>query len=159
MLDEKVTEWILSKLALTYGVRFHDLYAGMDASMVRRNWAKELSGVSEAGIRYALKNLPDKFPPNVLEFKRLCHSRRDEADTLRLAAPKGRAMSPEDKTKLARAMTPIRDAWAARERDPKAWARQLRMRELACEPLTLAQRAAWRAALHEPTTPPSEATE
>lgn len=159
MLDEKVTEWVLSKLALTYGVRFHDLYAGMAPEMVRRNWAKELDGVSSEGIKYALRNLPEKFPPNVLEFRRLCMSRRDEAQRLALPAPRPRAMTPEDKAKLAKAMGPIRDAWAARERDPRAWARRLKQRELMCEKLTPAQREMWRAALREPTPSSDEATE
>jgi len=158
VLDEKIIEWVMSKLALTYGVRFHDLYAGMAPEMVRRNWAKELDGVSSEGIKYALRNLPEKYPPNVLEFKRLCYSRRDEAQRLALPPPKPRAMSPEDKVKLAKAMAPIRDAWAARERDPRAWARKLKQRELMCEPLTLAQRDMWRAALRE-ATPTPEADE
>lgn len=149
MLDAKVIEWVMSKLALTYGVRFHDLYAGMAPEMVRRNWAKELDGVSAEGIKYALRNLPEKFPPNVLEFRRLCYSRRDEAQQLALPPPKPRAMSAEDKVKLAKAMAPIRDAWAQRERDPRAWARRLKQRELACESLTLAQREMWRGALRE----------
>lgn len=158
MLDAKVIEWVMSKLALTYGVRFHDLYAGMAPEMVRRNWAKELDGVSSDGIKYALRNLPEKFPPNVLEFRRLCYSRRDEAQSLALPPPKPRPMSPEDKAKLAKAMAPIRDGWQARERDPRAWARRLKQRELMCEPLTLAQREMWRGALRE-ATPPPEADE
>lgn len=146
MLDEKVIEWVLSKLALTYGVRFHDLYAGMDAAMVRRNWAKELDGVSSDGIKYALRNLPEKFPPNVLEFRRLCMSRRTEAETLRLPPPKPRPIGPQEREKLAEALAPLRK----RDPDPKGWAKRLRNRELACERLTLAQRDMWRGALHEP---------
>lgn len=155
MLDEAVTEKILSKLALTYGARFHDLYAGLDAAMVRRNWAKELDGVTREGVEYAFANLPDRFPPNVLEFRKLCQSRRTEASRLALPAPRVR-VSQEQRARLDEAMA----RWAAnRSGDPRAWARALRRRELDCEPLTLAQRAAWRAALREPTTPPDEATQ
>lgn len=147
MLDDAVIEKILSKLALTYGVRFNDVYAGMDAGMVRRNWAKELGDVSREGIDYAFENLPEKFPPNVLEFRKLCQGRRTEAARLALPPPKPTGMSPEAREKLARAMA----AWRNKpEADPRAWARRLRMRELACEPLTPHQRAMWRAALNEP---------
>lgn len=151
MLDEAVTEKILSKLALTYGARFHELYAGLDAGMVRRNWAKELDGVSREGVEYAFANLPERFPPNVLEFRKLCQGRRTEASQLRLPPPKAAGMSQEARQRLAAAMA----AWRQRNADPKAWARRLRARELACEPLTTHQRAMWRSALNEPT-PSSE---
>lgn len=144
MLDDKVTEWVLSKLALTYGVRFHDAYAGMDAGMVRRNWAKELDGVSSEGIKYALRNLPDRFPPNVLEFRKLCQGRRTEAEVLRLPPPKPQGMSADVRERIERIGKTTRDT------DPRAWARRLRQRELACEKLTPTQREMWRAALAEP---------
>jgi AcrR family transcriptional regulator len=152
VLDEQLTEQILSKLALTYGVRFHAVYEGMDAAMVRRNWAKELDGVSREGVLYAMANLPERFPPNVLEFRRLCQSRRTEAERLRLPPPKPQGMSAD----VAREVERIRRA--QRNTDPRAWARELRRRELACENLTNAQRDAWRAALREPN-PPQEAAE
>lgn len=156
MLDAKVIEWVLSKLALTYGVRFHDLYAGMQPEMVRRNWAKELDGVSSDGIKYALRNLPDRFPPNVLEFRKLCYSRRDEAETLRLPPPKPAGMTPEVRERLAKALAPLNVRASA---DPRAWAKRLRQRELACDTsLTPLYREMWRAALAEPK-PPKETEE
>jgi hypothetical protein len=153
MLDEQLTEQILSKLALTYGARFHDTYAGMDAAMVRRNWAKELDGVSRDGVLYAMANLPERFPPNVLEFRRLCQSRRTEAERLRLPPPKPAGMNAEVARELARLRA------VQRNTDPREWARRLRQRELACESLTLTQRDFWRAALREPKPPENEATE
>lgn len=148
MLEEKVIEWILSKLALTYGVRFNDQYSGMDSAMVRRNWAKELDGVSSDGIKYALRNLPDKFPPNVLEFRKLCQSRRTEAEVLRLPAPRQEGMSED----VAREVERIRRS--QRNTDPRAWAKRLRQRELECDrTLTPFHREAWRAALAEPKPP------
>lgn len=147
MLDDTLTEQILSKLALTYGVRFHDAYAGMDHGMVRRNWAKELDGVSREGVIYAMANLPDRFPPNVLEFRKLCQSRRTEAEQLRLPPPKPAAMSEAMKARIAGLTRPRRDL------DPRAWAKRLRARELACERLTPTQREFWREALREPAPP------
>lgn len=147
MLDETVIEKLLSKLALTYGVRFNDQYVGMDSDMVRRNWAKELGDVSREGIDYAFANLPDKYPPNVLEFRKLCHSRRTEATRLALPAPRQQGMSED----VAREVERIRRT--QRNTDPRAWAKRLRARELACEKLTPTQRDMWRAALKEPAPP------
>lgn len=147
MLDESVIEKILSKLALTYGVRFNDVYAGMQPEMVRANWAKELGDVSREGVDYAFDNLPERFPPNVLEFRKLCQSRRTEATRLALPPPKPAGMSPD----VAREVARIRAA--QRDSDPRAWARRLRMRELACEPLSPTQREMWRDALREPVPP------
>ena len=143
MLDEAVTEKILSKLALTYGARFHELYSGLDAGMVRRNWAKELDGVSREGVEYAFANLPERFPPNVLEFRKLCQGRRTEAARLALPPPKPKGMPEDVRAALGRLGKP--------SKDPKAWARRLKQRELMCEPLTPTQRAMWRDALREPT--------
>lgn len=147
MLDDAVIEKILSKLALTYGVRFNDVYAGMDSAMVRRNWAKELGDVSRDGLEYAFENLPEKFPPNVLEFRKLCQSRRTEAARLALPPPKPVGMSEA----VAREVARIRAA--QRDTDPRAWARRMRARELACERLTPTQREMWRDALREPAPP------
>lgn len=147
MLDESVIEKLLSKLALTYGVRFNDQYVGMDSDMVRRNWAKELGDVSREGIDYAFANLPDKYPPNVLEFRKLCHSRRTEATRLALPPPKQEGMSED----VAREVERIRRT--QRNTDPRGWAKRLRQRELACEKLTPTQRDMWRAALREPAPP------
>lgn len=154
MLDEQLTEQILSKLALTYGTRFHQAYEGMDSGMVRRNWAKELDGVSRDGVLYAMANLPERFPPNVLEFRRLCQSRRTEASRLALPPPKPGGADEAMKARIAKAVNRVRQ----RDADPRAWAKRLRQRELACENLTQTQRDFWRAALRE-QRPPEEATE
>lgn len=150
MLDEPVIEKILSKLALTYGVRFHAQYEGMAPDMVRANWRKELGDISREGIEYATANLPEKFPPNVLEFRRLCHSRRTEASRLLLPPPRPRGMDDKVRERIAAIGAQKRDL------DPKGWARKLRMRELACENLTPTQRAMWRAALGSNALPPEE---
>lgn len=151
MLDESVIEKILSKLALTYGVRFNDVYAGMDAAMVRRNWAKELGDVSREGIDYAFDNLPERFPPNVLEFRKLCQSRRTEAARLALPPPKPEGLTDSMKDIIAGTLK--RMGVRQGEGNARAWAQRLRARELACERLTPTQREMWRAALREPVAP------
>lgn len=152
MLDEQLTERILSKLALDYGVRFAAMYEGMDMASVRRNWAKELDGVSREGVLYAMANLPDRFPPNVLEFRKLCQSRRTEASRLALPPPKPAGMSEAMRDHVER----VRQRQA--EQHPRAWAKRLRQRELACEKLTPTQREMWRDALRQPV-PPKESDE
>lgn len=147
MLDESITEKILSKLALTYGARFADTYVGMDMDMVRRNWAKELDGVSREGVFYAMANLPERYPPNVLEFRKLCQARRTEAARLALPAPKPSGMSEGVRERVARI------GQGRSEQHPREWARRLRQRELLCESLTPTQREMWRDALREPSPP------
>lgn len=151
MLDDAITERILSKLALTYGARFADTYAGMDMESVRRNWAKELDGVSREGVVYAIANLPERFPPNVLEFRKLCQSRRTEGARLALPPPKPQGLS--DAMKDVVAGTLKRMGVRQGEGNARAWAHRLRQRELACEHLTPLQREMWRAALREPVAP------
>ena len=156
MLDDAITERILSKLALTYGARFADTYAGMDMESVRRNWAKELAGVSREGVLYAMANLPERFPPNVLEFRKLCQSRRTEAAQMRLPPPKPGAMTESMKDIVAGTLKRL--GVRAGESNARAWAHRLRQRELACETLTPLQREMWRDALKEPA-PPKESSE
>jgi hypothetical protein len=52
----------------------------------------------------------------------------------------------------AEALAEMRNFQAPKASDPKAWARRLRAREIACEDLSMFQRAAWREALHEPAS-------
>jgi hypothetical protein len=115
----------------------------MDMDMVRRNWAKELDGVSREGVMYAMANLPERYPPNVLEFRKLCQARRTEAARLALPAPKPAGMSEATRERMAQALAPLRRMSG----DPREWARRLRMRELACETLSRHQREMWRDAL------------
>lgn len=157
MLDEQLTEQIMSKLAITYGTRFHDTYAGMDMATVRRNWAKELDGVSREGVLYAMANLPERFPPNVLEFRKLCQSRRTEATRIALPPPKPAGMNDANRARIDKLFADAAKRGAAV--DPRGWARRLRQRELACEAnLSPTQREMWRDALREPV-PPKEKSE
>lgn len=150
MLDLQLVERILSKLALTYGVRANDQYRDMDADMVRANWALEMDGVSVDAIRYACAHLPEHHPPNVIEFRKLCQGRRSEHEQLRLPPPTPDPPSAGMRARMAAAMAPLQ---VRASTDPRAWARRLRQRELACERLTPYQREAWRDALAEPPPP------
>jgi hypothetical protein len=132
-------ELIHSKLALIYGQRFTQQYAGLDVATLRRTWAQQLAGITEVGIKHALEHLPADYPPNVLQFRALCCNRPPEAFKA-LPAPKA---SPE---RVARAVEALR-ALQTPSKHPRAWAYALRERERQGEHLTLLQKQWWREAL------------
>lgn len=133
-------ELIHSKLALVYGQRFMAQYAGFDVEHVRRNWALELAGITESGVRHALAHLPADHPPNVLQFRALCINRPPPEASKALPAPKA---SPEQ---IARAVEALR-ALQRPSQHPRAWAHRLRERERQGEHLSPLQKQWWREAL------------
>lgn len=79
MLDLRRVERIHARLLVRFGTRWTGLYAGVDPALVKADWARCLAGVSDAGIAYALDNLPAKFPPNAEEFRLLAQGRPEVA--------------------------------------------------------------------------------
>ena len=65
-------EALFGRLAVRYGGAFLRQYEGMDIALVKADWADFLAGFSGDDIRYALDYLPERFPPNALEFRALC---------------------------------------------------------------------------------------
>jgi hypothetical protein len=69
--------------------------------------------------------------------------------------PFPRARETRAQAPNAQAVAILRNFQPSKASDPKAWARRLRAREIACERLSIFQRAAWREALREaPDSPP-----
>lgn len=66
------TESLFRRLHVRYGATFERQYDGLDMADVRADWADMLHGFSGEDIRYGLEFLPDKFPPNALEFRAIC---------------------------------------------------------------------------------------
>jgi hypothetical protein len=133
---------VFTKLTLVYGTRFRDAYTGQTPGAIRQHWAHELRGIPEHAVLWALAELPPDHPPNVLQFKALCHRRPEPS---RQALPHDRKhapIPPEVKAKLAALLR--RPDVGSRD-----WAARLRERELAGERLTRVQRAAWRSVLRE----------
>lgn len=73
-LPESWVERIFTKLNLIYGRAFISQYEGLDAAAVKADWAHELAGFEKhpEAIAFALKNLPQDKPPNVLQFRAMC---------------------------------------------------------------------------------------
>lgn len=120
-LSDDLVGAIMVKLGLTYGHRF-TRGSDYDADTVRAHWAHELSGVSEAGVRYALAHLPESYPPTCLGFRALAACRPSD-DLPQLPAPpasaKVRASAKEALAGLRESLRP--PEW----RDPLAWAHRI----------------------------------
>lgn len=153
--DALPTEWVekvFEVMRATYGAAFDRMWAAPDGvdpvrhvAAVKAAWARELAGLAAhpEALRYALDNLPAR-PPNLVEFAQLC-ARRPEPMTRALPVPK------PDPARVREALARMRQVQAV---DPKAWARELRDRELLHgrmlangRRMTFAQKTMWRAAL------------
>lgn len=137
-LDSLRVERIHARLLVRYGARWTGLWQGIEPELVRRDWAIELGGLSDAAIAYALDHLPDD-PPQVLRFRALALS-APPPPVAALPAP-----NAGGKRRAAEALGRL--AELQRERGPLDWARELRRREKAGERLSSVQAAAWREAL------------
>lgn len=64
---------VFDKMTLAYGKPFLNRWEGMDINTVKSDWAHELAGFERhpEAIAWALQNLPDAFPPTVMEFRAL----------------------------------------------------------------------------------------
>lgn len=146
----KWVEKLFSRLAIHYGSRWMNLWAGIDLAAVKASWEHSLSDVYQRAphaIAYALDNLPDD-PPNVAQFRKLCNSR--PADPVQmLPAPAA------DPARVAAAVKALVKPKPAR---PLEWAHRLKEREERGDrSLTPFQRDAWRAVLQ--SREPAEAVQ
>lgn len=87
-LDLRWVDRIHARLLARYGSRWMAMWAGVDAEIVRADWAHVLDGVSAEGIAYALEHLPEEFPPTSALFRRLCAQRPNSAPVA-LPPPRG----------------------------------------------------------------------
>lgn len=136
----EVVDALFNRLSAIYGARFHRQHDAASLDTTKRIWAQELAGISPAGIRYAMANLPSDYPPNPLQIRALAANR--PPDTLSLPPP--RQQSPAGLARLksaGEALTKSRDA------DPLGWAKKLRAREQRGERLKPIQARLWRQAL------------
>lgn len=81
-LPDNWIDALFARLTGIYGNRFTNMWANIDAKLIRQTWAKELAGVTPSGIKHALDHLPDEFPPTVLQFRRICIARPEQATNL-----------------------------------------------------------------------------
>jgi hypothetical protein len=137
-LDLRRVERIHARLLVRYGSRWINLWSGVEAELVQRDWAMELGGISDAAIAHALDNLPAEFPPTVAQFRASCVA---HAPTFKALPPP--AQDPEVARRVLSGLARPAD------HDPKAWAWRLKEAEESGGKLTSVQRASWRAAIRE----------
>jgi len=128
-LPDNWIDALFARLTGIYGNRFTNMWANIDANLVRQTWAMELAGVKPAGIKYALDHLPDEFPPTALQFKKTCLMRPDDSPKITYDAP----ASQEVRQALVSGLKPIKAA------DMKAWAHRLKSRHEAGDKLNANQ--------------------
>lgn len=133
---------IFDKLVLAYGRDFTGRWDGLPMASIKTDWAHELSGFDEhpEAIKHALQHLPADKPPTVFGFRNLCIS-VPKTTKLELPAPPA---DPVFVAEIARRLhltkrgSPIGD---------KDWAKRLKARDDAGDPLNMNQRRCYKIAL------------
>ena len=87
MLELRYVDRIHTRLLARYGSKWINLYAGVDAEIVKADWCEQLARVQPDAIRYALDNLPADSPPNAAQFRALCNRMPSNPAAALLAAP------------------------------------------------------------------------
>jgi hypothetical protein len=144
-LNLDTVDKIHTRLLVRYAGKWLNLYAGIDPSMVKSDWAEELGGMRGGRIEHAFQNLPPDNPPNAAQFRALCLLWRAPAPKA-LPAPKP---DPEQARngleRLNAALAGIGKAQASRGR--LQWAYDLQERDKQGDDLTHRQRADYKHAL------------
>jgi hypothetical protein len=113
---------LMSFMLTRYGAAWDAKYAMNDPALVREDWARMLHGVANFRIRFALENLPADFPPNVLQFRKLCDAAPPPPDLVRL--PHRPPVNPGGLRRLAAMLGRIVEM--QRKRNKRAWIDELR---------------------------------
>ena len=138
-LHSRTIDEIFGRLLVRYGAAWIRMWEGLDMKPVKADWATQLERFSVADINYALDRLPEKYPPNVAEFRALCRA-APAPQVKRLPPPAFRADKAREFVENIKGVFKPKD-------DRFAWAKALRAREEAGEHLTEQVRKDWRAAL------------
>lgn len=87
-LHRRFVDEIHARLLVRYGSKWLSMWAGVPEDAVKADWSEQLAAVTPAGVRFALDNLPDEFPPTVGQFRSLCLTQqRPELQAPALPAP------------------------------------------------------------------------
>lgn len=87
-LHRRFVDEIHARLLVRYGSKWLNLWAGVPEEAIKADWSEQLAAVSPAGVRFALDNLPDEYPPTVGAFRALCLTQqRPELQAPALPAP------------------------------------------------------------------------
>lgn len=133
-------------MAARYGPLWENRWpdGGEDA---KRDWLTQLSGTTIDGIVYALRYLPEAFPPTVTQFR----ATAARAPARRAAVTE---QIPADRKRLAAIFRAGLEAMRERAKQPRKWIDELEARRAAGEALTGGQLAALQQAQAAP--PPEE---
>jgi hypothetical protein len=87
-LHPRFVDEIHGRLLVRYGSKWINLWAGVPEQAIKADWSEQLATVTPAGVRFALDNLPDEYPPTVGQFRALCLTQqRPELQAPALPAP------------------------------------------------------------------------
>lgn len=114
---------VFDKMTLAYGKPFVNRWEGMNLNSVKSDWAHELAGFERhpEAIAWALQNLPDSFPPTVMEFRALAR-KAPEAEVPRIEH------SPAGKERIERELAKLKPVLDAPRKDFRDWARRIMAR-------------------------------
>lgn len=118
------TGQLLDMLAARYGAQWLAKWEGMDMERVASIWDEELAGFKYRHIKYALTQLPRKWPPNAMEFADLCRAAPEPA--VKYLPEPDRVPDP---ARVAEVLAPLRQV-QRQEIGNKDWAWRMRDREI-----------------------------
>lgn len=135
MLESEVIDRLFGRLAVRYGVAWSNKWQGLDATLVKADWARELAGIPNWALAYALAHLPASYPPDAGEFANSARAAPASAN------PKPQERIREEvKADLPRLRGELeRLHEKLRNRGPRDWIADLRARLDAGETLTAGQ--------------------
>lgn len=122
MLPKQVIERLFSKFTLIYGKAFADMWATIDAELLKGEWADALEKYSLEELKLSLDYCRDKvkYPPNLAEFKIICDGFHKTAPTLKLGRKFTELDRMQNKDRLNKAIENFTD-----KRDYRGWAKKI----------------------------------
>lgn len=106
-MDASWVDRLHTRLLARYGTAWVRKWDGVDAGLMKADWAEVLHGITADGVRYALENLPPDNPPNATQFRAICLAK--PASSKFLALPeKRKPPTPEQKAKITAQLEALR---------------------------------------------------
>jgi hypothetical protein len=135
MLESEVIDRLFGRLAVRYGVAWSNKWQGLDATLVKADWARELAGIPNWALAYALAHLPASYPPDAGEFANSARAAPASANPKQQERIREQVKS--DLPRLRAEFERLHEL--LRQRNPRSWVADLRARLDAGETLTAGQ--------------------